>query len=99
MVAATSRGLTDDCEGMLLPDCTGVEAPVGKGVLAEEGSSEVKMEAEDGEILYFSVRWERTASLKPAYNNAQVNKMTSRKNVSFFSISRTFNFRPIPHNH
>lgn len=76
MVAATSRGLTDDCEGMPPPDCTGVEAPVGKGVLAEEGSSEVKMEADDGEILYFSIRWERTASLKPAYTTiAQVNKI------------------------
>lgn len=99
MVAATSRGLTDDCEVMLLPDCTGVEAPVGKGVLAEEGSSEVKMEAEDGEILYFSARWERIASLKPAYNNAKVNKTMDRKNLSFCSASCTFNFRPIPHNY
>lgn len=43
----------------------GVEAPVGRGVDTEEGSSEVKMLAEEGEILYFSMRVVRRASLKP----------------------------------
>ena len=53
VVAATRSGFTPD-EGPA--PGIGVEAPVGRGVEAEEGSSEVKMLAEEGEILYFSTR-------------------------------------------
>ena len=43
----------------------GVLAPVGMGVEKVEGSSEVKMVAEDGEMIYLAARVERRASLKP----------------------------------
>lgn len=53
MVAATRSGFTPE-EGPT--PGIGVEAPVGRGVEAEEGSSEVNILAEEGEILYFSMR-------------------------------------------
>ena len=40
-------------------------APVARGVEKLEGSSEVKIVAEEGEMRYFAVRVARRASLKP----------------------------------
>ena len=66
-MAARRRGLTpEDCGA---PRGRGVEAPVGRGVEEAEGSSEVKMVAEEGEILYFSMRTLRRVSLKPVSNH------------------------------
>ena len=64
-MAARRRGLT-----LLLCDIPGnwgcgVLAPVASGVERLEGSSEVKIVAEDGDIRYLLLRTETSASLKP----------------------------------
>lgn len=47
-------------------DCgCGVFAPVPMGVERFDGSSEVKIVAEDGEMTYLALRVARRASLKP----------------------------------
>ena len=71
VVAARRRGLTPwevEVCGSWFWDCDcgcGVLAPVPMGVERFEGSSEVKMVAEEGEMRYLAWRVARRASLKP----------------------------------
>jgi hypothetical protein len=69
VVAARRRGFTVDpvgrgcCPGGY--SLCGVCAPVPIGVERLEGSSDVKIVAEDGEIIYLLLRVDIKASLKP----------------------------------
>jgi len=64
-VAARRRGLTWE-EPPCGPSCgCGVLAPVPVGVEMFEGISDVKIVAEEGEIMYFDCMVDKSASLKP----------------------------------
>ena len=68
MVAARRRGFTP-CEVEVCGTCDcgcGVFVPVPMGVERLDGSSEVNIVAEDGDIRYFVVSDARRASLKPS---------------------------------
>lgn len=66
VVAARRRGLTPWAPGSR-NSRWGVLVPVPMGVVRLEGSSEVNIVAEEGEMRYFVERVDMSASLKPVY--------------------------------
>ena len=65
VVAARRRGLTPDGPWWEEGCGKGVFVPVGPGVVKVEGSSDVNMVFEEGEMRYLAFRVARRASLKP----------------------------------